>query len=106
MPTRQIAHVQPALVSRLLYAFNPMGAYRGEKIQQSGKPQGRESYERTQKRHAEERPLGSQGQEPQASDCHRLVGGPQSRKESSKEDKTRRMIAHTKPRQELPAVPQ
>jgi len=41
--------------------------------------------EEAQGRYVEERPLGQEGQEPQASDCDRSVGGEGERQEGAKE---------------------
>jgi len=57
----------------------------GTEIFEKGLRQGRARDEEAQGRDSEERPIGAEGQEPQAGDRHRSVRGEGGRKEGSEE---------------------
>src|SRR5882757_1740863 len=66
--------------------YSPRGDHDGWKVQQRRSAQGGEGDEGAQERHAEERPLRKEGEEPQASNCHWTLRGPSGRQEGAEKE--------------------
>jgi hypothetical protein len=66
----------------LIIAVGEKGGRHGQ-VRQKGTAKSQEGDARAQKRHFEERSLGKNGQEPQASDRHRALGSSTCRRESA-----------------------
>src|SRR6476660_8292106 len=62
------------------------GGWNGRKVRQEGPQQGEEGDARAQARHAEERALRQEGEEPQAGDCDRVVRGAARRRQGAEEE--------------------